>query len=229
MSDYAEAVTVYRKSVAAAAKKVHNEESQPASSEKLRRKYRRTVEDAIAHFLAHLDTTPNESLKKIAQTLKDAYHFEEPTAAEAPLAGFLTEGRTYTREERIAMETSAKLKAFRARQGLLSESLTAPEVAKMLGTSRQTPHDRAKNGTLLAINEGNLLRFPLWQFDPDGPNGVIAGLPQVLRALKMSAYSKAVWLTRPHLALNGDCPLDWLRQGKVQRVLDAAHGAGATN
>ena len=144
MSDYAEAVTVYRKSVAAAAKKVQSEEQQPASSERIRRKYRRTVEDAIAHFLAHLDTTPNESLKKIAQTLKDAYSFEEPTAAEAPLAGFLTEGRTYSPEERVAMETSAKLKAFRARQELLSQSLTAPEVAKMLGTSRQTPHDRAK-------------------------------------------------------------------------------------
>ncbi len=227
MSDYAEAVSVYRKSVAAAAKKVHTEELQPATSERIRRKYRRTVEDAIAHFLAHLDAAPNESLKKIAQTLKDAYHFEEPTAAEAPLAAFLTEGRTYTREERIALETSAKLKAFRARQELLSESLTAPEVAKMLGTSRQTPHDRAKNGTLLAITEGNMLRFPLWQFDADGSSGIIAGLPKVLRALNMSAYSKAVWLTRQHVALNGATPLDWLRQGKVQRVLDIANGAGA--
>lgn len=225
MSDYAAAVTVYRKSVAAAAKKVQTEEQD--GSERARRKHRRTVEEAIAHFLASLDNTSNESLKKIADGLKEAFHVADKPAPEGSLTAFLTDGHCYSREERIAMETKAKLKAFQARKDLLEMSLTAPEVARMLGTSRQTPHDRAKNNTLLAVSEGNLLRFPLWQFDPDGPNGVIEGLPAVLKALELPAYSKAVWMMRPHRDLDGKTPLDVLREGRAGRVAELARAAGA--
>jgi hypothetical protein len=225
MSDYAAAVSVYRKSVAAAAKKVQTADQD--GSERARRKHRKTVEEAIAHFLASLDNTSNDSLKKIADGLKETFHVVDKPAPDGSLAAFLTDGHCYPREERIAMETKAKLKAFQARKEMLEMALTAPEVARMLGTSRQTPHDRAKNNTLLAVSEGNMLRFPLWQFDPDGPNGVLAGLPAVLKALEMPPYSKAVWMTRPHRDLDGKTPLDVLREGRVGRIVELARAAGA--
>jgi hypothetical protein len=57
--------------------------------------------------------------------------------------------------------------------------------------SRQTVHDRLKVGTLLGVLDQGKWRFPLWQFDVDGPNGVIDGLAQVLQALQVTNLAKA--------------------------------------
>ena len=64
-------------------------------------------------------------------------------------------------------------------------------------------HDRLKADTLLGILDQGKWRFPLWQFAPDGPNGVIGGLAQVLQALQMSNLAKARWLQRPHPVFGG--------------------------
>lgn len=63
----------------------------------------------------------------------------------------LTGGREYSRQERAALEMSALLRFFRRRRELLEGSLTAPQVAELLGSSRQTPHDRARSDNLLAV------------------------------------------------------------------------------
>ena len=63
--------------------------------------------------------------------------------------------------------------------------------------SRQTAHDRIKDDTLLAGRDQGHWRLPTWQFDPDGPDGVIDGLPEVLKALQLSDLAKIRWLQRP--------------------------------
>ena len=78
--------------------------------------------------------------------------------------------------------------------------------------SRQTVHDRLKAGTLLGILDQGKWRFPLWQFDAEGPNGVIDGLAQVLKALQVSNLAKARWLQKPHPVFGGSTPVDLLRQ-----------------
>ena len=100
-------------------------------------------------------------------------------------------------------------------------------MAGLLGTTRQTPHDRAGKGKLLAVMDQGRLRFPAWQFDPDGPDGVVAGLSDVLRALDASPLGKASWLTRPNPYLEGRPPLQALRDGDLARVLDQARAVGA--
>ena len=121
-------------------------------------------------------------------------------------------------------------RAFNARRELLADALDAGEVAELLGVSRQTPHDRAKALTLLAIRDGGKLRFPDWQFDPDGPDGVLGGLPRVLRALDgaTNALGRIRWFLTPQSLMDGRTPLDGLRQGEVDTVTAAAEALGAS-
>jgi allophycocyanin beta subunit len=97
-------------------------------------------------------------------------------------------GRQLSQEERLELEFSSLLRYFNHRRELLNGALTASQVATLLGTSRQTPHDRVKNGSLLAILDNGVWRFPAWQFDPTGPDGVISGLPEVLRSRVVTAF-----------------------------------------
>lgn len=131
------------------------------------------------------------------------------------------------RHEDLATEIAVLLRSFRRRKELLKASLSATEVAEVLGTSRQTPHDRAESGSMLAVLDRGALRFPAWQFDPSGPNGVIEGLPQVLRALRTSRFAKLSWLVRPNPIFKGKTPVEVLKRGDKERVLQAARAVEA--
>jgi hypothetical protein len=127
----------------------------------------------------------------------------------------------------VALELRSLRQRFQLRRQVLSRTLAADEVAELLQTrSRQTAHDRAKAGTLLAIRDNGRLRFPLCQFDPEGPDGVAPGLAVVLQALHLPALAKAAWLERPHPALEGQSPIARLKQGELDGVLAAAQRAG---
>jgi hypothetical protein len=117
--------------------------------------------------------------------------------------------------------------SFRERERLLDDSLTTSEVASLLGVTRQTPHDRAKQKTLLAIEDKNQLRFPRWQFDADGPSGVVSGLPEVLRALAIGPLAQARWLTRANRTFGGRTPLQAIKAGDLETVVQEAYGVGA--
>jgi len=157
---------------------------------------------------------------------------DSPAASspKADLARELAGGRMYSEEEEAALEAEALIRSFRLRQKLLEGTLTAPQVAEILGTTRQTPHDRVKSGTLLAVLDNGVLRFPAWQFDPEGPDRVLPGLPRVLRALdaNMSPLAKINWFVRPNPYLEGRAPLIALKDGDADRVVDVARSMGAT-
>lgn len=118
--------------------------------------------------------------------------------------------------------------SFREREQILAGSLGTSEVAQLLKVSRQTPHDRASQKTLLAIQDKNQLRFPSWQFDANGANGVVAGLPEVLQALAIGPLSQARWLTTPTRVFKNRSPLELLKSGEIDRVVREARGVGAT-
>jgi len=174
-------------------------------------------------------------LEQLALTSADMRHLAEAMSAEAR--------RPRSRADRDAAQRiagppplpvqSAKLEVralkryFDERRRLLGDSLSVDQVAALLGTSRQTPHDRAKARTLLAVPDGGRLRFPAWQFDADGPDGVIEGLPAVLRALRIGALTAVRWLTLPNAVLDKRTPLAALRAGDVDRVVAEAAGVGA--
>jgi uncharacterized protein (DUF2384 family) len=49
----------------------------------------------------------------------------------------------------------------------------------------------------------------------------------VLQALHLSVLAKAVWLERPHPALDGQSPIERLKQGELAAVRAAAQRAGS--
>ncbi len=137
-------------------------------------------------------------------------------------------GRSFSRQDRLQLELESLVRYFQKRRELLSQTITAPEVAdKLLHTSRQTPHDRVKAQTLLAVKDNGAYRFPLWQFDPQGPDGVLEGLPEVLKVLDVSDFAKLNWLVRPNPVLDGLAPREALKAGQRQRVIREAVGIGA--
>lgn len=145
---------------------------------------------------------------------------------ESALALKLT-GRQYSKQDAAVLEITSLMRYFDKRKELLQNSLTASKVAELLGTSRQTPHDRINNKSLIAVKDNGVCKFPSWQFDPFGADGVIDGLPDVLKALGGSEFTKLNWLVSPNPYLNSLTPVEALKGGQKAKVLTEAIALGA--
>jgi hypothetical protein len=121
-------------------------------------------------------------------------------------------------------------RGFVQRRRLLADAVTVSEVSDLLGIGRQALHDRLKTASLLAVKDRGQWRFPLWQLDPDGPDGILGGLPETLRALQgpISDLGKVRWFLTPKDSLDGETPLDALRAAQVDAVVRAAQALGAS-
>lgn len=78
---------------------------------------------------------------------------------------------------------------------------------------------------MLGVLDNGVWRYPIWQFDPEGPNGVVDGLPDVLKALTVSELAKASWLTRTNQVLK-TTPIEALKQGRKKDVITEALAVG---
>lgn len=191
-----------------------------------RRSPERRAVAVLLKVLERLELTPAE-MRHLADAMSGERGAVQPHSRAERAAAQRIAGPAPSPAESAEIEVRALKRYFGERRRLLDGSLSVDEVAALLGTSRQTPHDRAKARTLLAVPDGGRLRFPAWQFDPDGPDGVIEGLPAVLRALRISALAAMRWLTRPSAVLDKRTPLAALRSGDVDRVVAEAAGVGA--
>jgi hypothetical protein len=194
---------------------------------KYRSKDRPKVVAAAKRLETRLNALTADEQAEVLSRISAALEETVPMKGHAELVDVLTGGRQYTAEERAALESAVLTRSFARRRELLAGTKTASEVAAILGTSRQTPHDRLESGTLIAVYDRGAWRFPIWQFDPEGPDGVIAGLPAVIRALHVSPMAKVSWLTRPSPYLDGATPLDVLKHGEIERVVALAKAVGA--
>ena len=198
----------------------------PAQGQKERAVYH-SVLNSTVHLLQHVfeQATPDD-LWAVSQVFS---RIELPPGEsdQVSVAQRLAGGRIYHTLEQVALETANLQRLFDARHTLLNGAVSASDVAHLLGVSRQTIYARAKKGTLLAVEEQGARRFPIWQFDPEGPDGIVAGLPDVLGTLPLSPFAQALWLTRPSRTFEGRTPLETLKTGKLERVVEAAAAAGA--
>lgn len=200
-----------------------------AGASKARERRERVLGKTARAFQHLVDDLSVEELESFSRVVEGAFAREASDREVRPekrkIVEEITGGRRWSPEERASMEVRVLLDSFGHRRELLRGSLTAPEVARALGTSRQTPHDRVKSGMLLGVRDRGALRFPAWQFDPEEPYGVLEGLPEVLRELRGSPLAKASWFVNDNSYL-GMRPLDVLRKGEVGRVVRAARAAG---
>ena len=134
-------------------------------------------------------------------------------------------GDEYIDEPSWHLELSNLHRLYEHRRRLLEKSLSSTEVATLLDwKTRKTIHDKLKNKDILGIKDKGMYRFPLFQFDPQGDDGILDGFPQVLKALEVSDFTKLNWLSKPHPAFDNLTPVEMLRQRKLDDVLTEAKG-----
>jgi hypothetical protein len=116
---------------------------------------------------------------------------------------------------------------YQRRRKLLADSITSTKVAELLGCeNRSTVRDRRIAKRILGLKDSGVYRYPLWQFDPEGDDGVIDGLTEVLAALDVSDFTKLNWLCKPHLAFEQKTPVEMLKQGEIEAVVIEARAVG---
>lgn len=96
----------------------------------------------------------------------------------------------------------------------------------MRGVSRQAVDKRVQEGSLLAVpGPSNRRSYPTLQFNPDGT--VIEGLKAVGEALPTSnPWTILNFLAQPDDRLRGRKPIDVLKEGKIDLVVEAARRMG---
>ena len=184
---------------------------------------RPAIQSKIERLEERLNALPEDELENVLESIAQAL---QPPAASGDSGIASSFAKPIPESQRVEDEIELLMRSFERRRELLDGSLTAPQVARLLNTTRQTPHDRVKAGTLLAVMDRGALRFPAWQFDSEGPDGVIPGLPDVIQALDLSPLAKISWLTRPNEIFDGQSPLDLLKRGQVERVVRQGQGVG---
>jgi len=93
--------------------------------------------------------------------------------------------------------------------------VTMPEPG---GPSRRDNSRRAR--------EGGEWRFPAWQFDPAGSDGLVPGFSDALRALQIpSELARIAWFVSKSASLGGVTRLDSLKAGAIDEVLAEARAA----
>jgi hypothetical protein len=184
------------------------------------------IQEAVKSLESLLKDMCPEEVELVASTLKKLQAGETSLPEEAVIKTLV--GRTYTPQEKLKLELESLFRYFERRRQLLKGALTAPEVAQLLGTSRQTPHDRIKSQTMLGVLDRGAYRYPVWQFDPEGPDGVIEGLPEVLKVLEISEFAKLNWLMRSNPFLEGLTPVQALKKGQKERVIQEAMAVKAS-
>ena len=155
-----------------------------------------------ARELSHV-CSANEDAGVLAEELKSAHLITESSGD--PLA-------------------KAKARGWQMRRDLLNsegESLTAAQVEKILGVTRQTVDNRRKSRKLIAVSTGRHgYSYPSWQFEEH----VFSALEPVLSALPefVADWAFMTFFLNGNAALGGRRPLDELRKGNVDAVLRAA-------
>jgi hypothetical protein len=177
-------------------------------------------------FIALRNQLALGDLRTLRNELADAVALDEAHDSHSPEIHPATGEELPSEKEQALLGFRSLLQFFVARRELLADAVTAPQAAELLGVSRQTPLNRVKENTLLAVLDRGAYRFPSWQFDPQGEDGVLPGLPEVLDALEpQQPFAKLVWLRRPNPTLAGREPVELLRGNQLEPVIEAAHAA----
>ncbi len=179
----------------------------------------------LHHIEATIGEASPEQLQRIAESLKPKVIDPEKKALAQKIAG-----KDYSEGNLAVLELANLERYYQRRRELLTSSITTPQVAKLIGCQAiTTVHDRRKANTLIGLKDNGVYKFPLWQFDPEGDDGVIDRLPEILKTLQISNFAKLNWLTKPLRAFNNQTPVEILKQGardEIEDLVIEARGVG---
>jgi len=156
----------------------------------------------------------------------------EEHSERLPTAGVLSDslvhwlGPATTEEEAAELTQLSLARVEHLVKDLRKVCINEKEVESRLGVDSAEIQAFIDEKKILALDIGGERLFPAYQFDTAGSNGTVAGLSQVLQVLDFSPLAQALWLTRPHRMLDDRIPIELLREGCIELVVDAAKGAG---
>lgn len=184
-----------------------------------------TLENQISRM--RLPSREKAIVSELTQVLS-RHARETPTklAQLTSIAFEVTIGQGVSREQKLAQ---AYVRGLEARQQLADAeggSWSSEEVARLLQISKTAVLKRLATGRLLAWREERLqaARFPRFQLNEHGQ--VIDGLEDVLEILnrdtRLDTWGKMLFFLKEKPGLDGQRPIDLLRQGKLKEVRLAA-------
>jgi hypothetical protein len=123
---------------------------------------------------------------------------------------------------------TARLRGVEQQSRLLEQSggvLGVDEAADLLGLSRQAVDKRRRKGQLIGLTRGKRgYAYPVWQFEG---GTTLRGLEQVLAALRdQDPWMQLTFFVNRNDRLERRSPLEALRSGDLDDVLQAAHSYG---
>lgn len=170
-----------------------------------------------------------KSVRKLVTTANDE-DLLQLSAILTPEASREQESTDDESEPLWSLELANLKLLYERRRELLKDSLTSTQVAELLDwKNRKTVHDRLKAKEIIGIKDRGVYKFPLWQFDPQGENGILDSLPSLLAALDISDFRKLSWLTKPLRPFNNLTPVEILKRGNKSEIEDLvieAEGVG---
>ncbi len=117
----------------------------------------------------------------------------------------------------------ARIRGLMAKRQLLEAEggcMSSEEVAKVLGIRRQSVDKRRVKGQLIGLPAGRTYVYPAWQFVH---GQTLPELEQVLKHLGVQdPWMQTAWILNGNSRLEGRSPLEMLRSGNLEAVLDAA-------
>jgi hypothetical protein len=128
---------------------------------------------------------------------------------------------------RVAAARARTLEAYlEARHELVGDSLSTTEVARRLAISPAAVTKRRVGRRLVAFRHRGDWRYPAWQFE-DG--ALLPGVVEAWLALPRHAdeLRSVRWFVLPSRSLGGRTPVDALRAGEADAVVDAASYVGS--
>ncbi|MEM8723637.1 MAG: hypothetical protein AAGE84_30890 [Cyanobacteria bacterium P01_G01_bin.39] len=119
----------------------------------------------------------------------------------------------------------AKLRGLKLKQQLVEAEggcANSKKVAEIIGISRQAVNKRRQEGKLIGLSRGKgKYIYPLWQFTDTGKT--LTGLEVVLEKLSgVDPWMQLSFFLNPNLRLENKTPLEMLRMGEIEPVVDSA-------
>jgi hypothetical protein len=122
----------------------------------------------------------------------------------------------------------AFIRGIEAKRRLIEENggtLNAEHVSQHLGITRQAVEKRRRAGKLIALTMGRHgYRYPVWQLTK---SGVLPGFDKVLAVLAShDEWMQTAFFVSANPRLGGRTPIETLKAGELESVLDAAEAYG---
>jgi hypothetical protein len=171
---------------------------------------------AVQGVLESVGRMPEEAAERILAAARGA------SAPASRIVEWLRDGGRSRSDREQVLELAYRRGAERRAVILRDPTmLTGEAAASRLGVSRETINKRAQQGKLLALEFGKRgKRYPEWQFED---RVIGAPLESVLVALgSVGAWQRFRFFTQSQPALGGRTPVEALRRGMAERVIQAA-------